>query len=203
MSNAPIARIVRPAAILAVALALLAPEIALANEYSVDKVHSTILFSIRHLVAEVQGKFTKFDGKMVYDEKNPSASSVDFTVDAASIDTNNERRDGHLRSPDFFDVAKFPTLTFKSEKVVAKGKDTFEVTGPLTMRGVTKTVTVPVKVLGLMDTKEFGRKAGFQATFTLNRKDYGIVWNKTLDAGGLVLGDDVTVTINLEADGKK
>ena len=185
------------------ALILLAAPAALAaTTFDVDAPHTTVLFSIRHLVTEVQGKFTKFSGTIFYDAKIPEKSLVEFTVDAASINTSNDKRDGHLRSADFFDVEKFPALTFKSEKVKPKGKDHLEVTGVFTMRGVSKTITVPVKILGVIESKDWGTKGGFSTTFVINRKDFGMNWNKALDVGGLVLGDDVTVTLNVEANGK-
>jgi polyisoprenoid-binding protein YceI len=183
----------------ALVLAVLAP--AFAAGYKIDAAHTTVLFSIRHIFTDVQGKFQKFDGAIEYDPASPAAASVQFTVDAASIDTNNEKRDGHLRSPDFFDAAKFPTLSFKSTKVTPKGKDMLEVTGDFTMHGVTKSITVPVKVLGVLDSKDFGKKAGFSTTFTINRKDYGMTWNKVMDVGGALLGDDVKIEISVEADG--
>ena len=120
-------------------------------------------------------------------------------MQAASIDTGNNDRDEHLRNEDFFDVEKFPTLTFTSTKVAAKDADTLEVTGNLTMHGVTKQVTIPVEVLGSVKTPN-GEKAGFESSFTVNRKDYGIVWNRVLDAGGSVLGDDVKINISIEAN---
>lgn len=187
--------------ILAAALVLAALPLAWAGSYTIDAAHTTVLFSIRHIFTDVQGKFQKFDGSIQYDPANPGASSVQFTVDANSIDTNNEKRDGHLRSPDFFDAAKYPTLSFKSTKVAAKGKDTLEVTGDFTMHGVTKSITVPVKVLGVLDSKDFGRKAGFSTSFTIDRKDYGMTWNKVMDVGGAILGDEVRITISVEADG--
>ncbi len=179
-------------------LALAGAALAAGTTFDVDKAHSGVSFSIRHLLTQVTGKFNDYSGTIVYDPANPAAGSVEFTIQAKSIDTGVEKRDGHLRSPDFFDVEKFPTITFKSEKVAAKGKDELDVTGPLTMHGVTKTVTVPVKLLGTMDAFG-GKRAGFQANFTVSRKDFGISWNKALDAGAMLLGDDVAVTINVEA----
>lgn len=179
-------------ALLCVAAAL---PVAQAGEWCIDKPHSSIDFNVRHLVSRVSGSFNDFDGTVRFDPASPGSAAVDVIVQATSIDTANAKRDDHLRSPDFFDVAKFPTLTFKSEKVTATSKDEYALTGALTMHGVTKTVTVPVKLLGLMDAP---KKAGFQAVFTINRKDYGIVWNKALDAGSFVLGDDVTVTLNFQ-----
>ncbi len=179
-------------------LSLTGAAIAAGTTFEIDKAHSGVTFSVRHLLTQVTGKFDDYAGSIVYDPANPAAGSVELTIQAKSIDTGVEKRDGHLRSPDFFDVEKFPTLSFKSEKVAAKGKDEIEVTGPLTIHGVTKSVTVPVKLLGTMDAFG-GKRAGFQASFIVSRKDFGITWNKTLDAGALLLGDDVAVTINIEA----
>jgi len=165
--------------------------------WTVDKAHSTANFKIRHFTANVIGAFNDFDGAIDIDRANPAKSSVEFTLQATSIDTNNEGRDKHLRSPDFFDVEKFPTITFKSTAIAAKGKDAFDVTGDLTMHGVTKRVTLPVTFGGFLKTQR-GEKAGFEIETTLNRKDYGIVWNRALDEGGFMLSDDVKVTINLE-----
>jgi polyisoprenoid-binding protein YceI len=139
----------------------------------------------------------------VADAAKPENSSVEFTIKTASIDTNNEGRDKHLRSADFFDAEKFPEITFKSTKVVAKGKDKFDVTGPLTMHGVTKEVTLPVTFLGSQKDPQGNDKAGFEVAATLNRKDFGIVYNRALDAGGFVLGDEVWISINLETAKKK
>ena len=184
----------------AVALALALPALALAAPvtYKVDADHSGINFTIRHFVSNMPGLFKDFDGTIVYDKDNPVSSKVEFTVQAASIDTGNEDRDKHLRTADFFDVEKFPTMTFTSTQVKAVDKDTLEVTGDLTMHGVTKRVTIPVDFLGTVKTPK-SEKAGFETTFTVNRKDFGIIWNRVMDAGP-VLGEDVKVTISVEAD---
>lgn len=167
--------------------------------YKVDPDHSGVSFTIRHFVSNVPGRFKDFDGVIKYDKQNPAASSVSFTTQAASIDTDNTDRDNHLRSPDFFDVAKFPTLTFSSTSVKAVDADTLEVTGDLTIKGVTKKVTVPVEVLGTVKGPR-GEKAGFETSFKLDRKEYGINWNRVLDAGGAILGDEVKINIAIEAD---
>ena len=184
----------------AVALALALPALALAAPaaYKVDADHSGVNFTIRHFVSNVPGLFKDYEGTIVYDKDNPAGSKVEFTVQATSIDTGNADRDKHLRSADFFDVEKFPTLSFTSTQVKAVDKDTLEVTGDLTMHGVTKKVTIPVDFLGTAKTPN-GEKAGFETSFTLNRKDYGIIWNRVMDAGP-VLGEDVKVTISVEAD---
>ena len=191
----------RKALLYALSLALLLPALAAAQPvvYKVDSDHSGVSFSIRHFVSNVPGRFKDFDGAIKYDPQNPAASSVNFTIQAASIDTDNADRDNHLKGPDFFDVQKFPTLTFSSTSVKAVDADTLEVTGELTMKGATKKVTVPVELLGSMKTPR-GEKAGFETAFKLDRKEYGITWNRALDTGGAILGDDVKITISVEAD---
>ncbi len=182
-------------------LSLLLPTLAAAQPavYKVDPNHSSVGFTIRHFVSNVPGRFRDFQGIVKYDRQNPAASSVEFTVQAASIDTDNDDRDNHLRSADFFDVQKFPTLTFTSTKVAPRDANTLDVTGDLTLHGVTRTVTIPVEILGTMQGPR-GEKAGFEAGFSLNRKEYGITWNRVFDAGGSLLGDDVKVSISIEAD---
>lgn len=182
-------------------LTLLLPALAAAEPaiYKVDPNHSSVDFSIRHFVSNVHGRFRDFHGVVKYDRQNPAASSVEFTVQAASINTDNDDRDNHLRSADFFDVEKFPTLTFTSTKVAARDASTLDVTGDLTLHGVTKPVTIPVQILGTVQTPK-GEKAGFEAGFTLNRKEYGIVWNRVFDSGGSLLGDEVKVGLSIEAD---
>jgi len=168
--------------------------------YSIDKAHSSAMFSIRHLMTNVPGRFRDVEGAINIVPDNPGASSVEFTIQAASVDTANENRDKHLKSPDFFDVEKFPTITFKSTAIAKTAtKDLYNVTGDLTMHGVTKRVTLPVSLLGMGKSPRGIPMAGFAVDTTLNRKDYGIVWNRALDQGGTLLGDDVHVTINIEA----
>ncbi|HLX06315.1 MAG TPA: YceI family protein [Thermoanaerobaculia bacterium] len=166
--------------------------------YKADPVHSKVGFSIRHFVSEVDGRFGDFDGAVKFDAQHPADSGVQFTIQAASINTNNEARDKHLKSPDFFDAAKFPTLSFTSTKVTPKGDKTFDVTGNLTIKGVTKTVTVPAKFRGEMKTA-MGERAGFESSFTINRLDYGVSWNRAVEGGGAMLGDDVDISIRIEA----
>jgi polyisoprenoid-binding protein YceI len=195
-------KIVRNILFLALAaMPLVAQTPAVAEQWGVDKNHSTATFKVRHMMANVVGQFRDFTGDIHIDRANPEKSKVEFTIETTSIDTGNANRDEHLRSPDFFDVAKFPTITFKSTAVKAKSKNDFDVTGDLTMHGVTKSVTLPVTFLGFGKTAR-GEKAGFEIETTLNRKDYGVVWNRTLDEGGFLLGDDVKISINLEVDRK-
>lgn len=184
----------------ALALALVLPALAAAElaTYKVDADHSGVSFTIRHFVTNMPGRFRDFDGIIKYDPKNPAASSVEFTVQAASIDTANNNRDEHLRSKDFFEVEKYPTLTFTSTKVVSKGANSLEVTGNLTMHGVTKQITIPVEVLGFAKTPR-GEKGGFETSFKVDRKEYGITWNNMMDSGP-VLGDEVKISIAIEAN---
>jgi polyisoprenoid-binding protein YceI len=185
----------------ALLLPVLLPTLAVAEPavYKVDPDHSGVAFSIRHFVSNVPGRFRDFDGSIRYDKLSPGISSVEFTARAESIDTGNSDRDEHLRSADFFDAKKFPTLTFTSSEVKAVDADTLEVTGDLTLHGVTKRITIPVEVLGTVKTPN-GEKAGFQALFTVNRKDFGITWNRVLDAGGTVLGEDVKIDVEIEGN---
>ena len=164
---------------------------------TVDPTHSAITFSIRHIVSRVQGRFTEFKGVVYYDEKHPEHSFVDMEVKASSINTDNSNRDKHLRSSDFFAVDSFPTLIFKSTKAV-KTDQGLSLDGSITIHGISKDLTVPVEILGVSEMKD-RTVAGFSTSFTVNRKDFDIVWNRTLDNGGLLLGDDVKVTINVEA----
>lgn len=191
----------RKALVQALSLALLLPAFAMADPvvYKVDSDHSGVGFTIRHFVSNVSGRFKDFDGVIKYDKANPAASSVSFTVQAKSIDTDNDDRDNHLRSGDFFDTEKFPAWTFTSTSVKAVDADTLEVTGDMTIKGVTKKMTIPVDVLGSVKTPR-GEKAGFETSFKLDRKEYGITWNRALDTGGAVLGDDVKVIISIESD---
>lgn len=185
---------------LTVLAVLISATAALAGEtYVIDKDHSETGFTIRHMMGRVAGGFTDFGGTIVFDKAKPEQSSVEFRIKSASIDTNNQKRDDHLRSPDFFDAAANPEIVFKSTKVVPKSANAFDVHGTLTMRGVTKAIVLPVKYLGEGKDPFGNQKASWETSIVLNRKDYGIVWNKTLDTGGWLLGDDVTVTINLQA----
>jgi polyisoprenoid-binding protein YceI len=193
-------KLVRSIVIAALAAAPLFAQTA-PETWTIDKAHSTATFKVRHMMANVVGQFRDFTGNINIDRANPAKSSVDFTIQSTSIDTGNGNRDEHLRSADFFDVAKFPTISFQSTSVTKKSDSEYAVTGNLTMHGVTKAVTLPVSFLGFGKTSR-GEKAGFEIETTLNRKDFGIEWNKTLDEGGLLLGEDVKVTINLEVDHK-
>jgi polyisoprenoid-binding protein YceI len=175
--------------------------------YDIDPSHSYVGFQIRHLMSKVTGQFGEYAGTLTYDAENPAASKVEATIQAASIDTNNEKRDGHLKSDDFFDVEKFPSITFVSKSVAVDGKK-LTLTGDLTMHGsvdeagkvqpITKPVTLNGEVTGMIG-EPGKRRAGFSVTGTVNRKDFGITWNKTLDQDNTLLGDDVAIMIDVEA----
>jgi polyisoprenoid-binding protein YceI len=187
-------------ATLTLALAGLAappPALAGAETYAIDPHHTQVAFKIRHFFSKVQGRFNTFEGTIVLDRADLAKGSVSFSIDAASIDTNAPDRDNHLRSADFFDVEKSPKITFKSTRVKQVAKDKLQVEGNLTIRGVTRPVTLDVDVLGFGPGAGF--RGGFEARTTINRADYGVSWNKALEGGGTVLGNDVEIAINVEA----
>ncbi len=168
--------------------------------YKIDPVHSSISFKVRHFFSYVTGKFTKFEGTVHVDSEHPEKSSVTATIQASSIDTQNEKRDGHLQSPDFFDVAKYPTITFKSKSVKRTGEDSGDIVGDLTMHGVTKEITLHAKFLG-KGKGMGGDISGWELSTAepIKRSDYGLNWSKTVE-GTAVVGQDVEVTIEAEAD---
>jgi polyisoprenoid-binding protein YceI len=170
--------------------------------YKIDKSHSEAIFQVRHLVTKVRGRFTDFEGAIEYDEANPSASSVHFTINATSIDTAEPDRDKHLRSADFFEVEKFPQITFRSTSIAKRGSETFDVTGDLTMHGVTKSIVLPVAHLGKAKDPWGNERLGFEAETTLNRKDYGLSWNAALETGGFLVGEEVKISIQIQAVGQ-
>ncbi len=189
---------IRSRASLLAAVVLAASPALAQSTYTSDKAHSEFNFVIRHLVSHVSGRFNDFTATLKLDPAKPEASSVEIVIKAASIDTRIEDRDKHLRSADFFDVQKYPEITFKSTKIKSTGKDTYDVSGNLTMRGVTREITLPVTFLGFIKDPRGSQRGGFSTETKLNRKDYGINWNRALDAGGFLLGDEVRVTVNLE-----
>jgi polyisoprenoid-binding protein YceI len=173
-----------------------------ADTYVFDKAHSTIGFQIRHLFSNVTGKFDDFTGTIQFDETNPEQSSVEVNIKTASIDTGVKMRDDDLRSPNFFDAVKYPATAFKSKSVKSTGKDTFDVTGDLTMHGVTKEVVLKVELIGKgAGMKEGSILSGWDATTALKRSEYGLAWSKVIE-GTQVVGDDVKIELHVEA-GKK
>lgn len=168
-------------------------------QYEFDAAHSQIEFSVKHMmVSTVKGRFNKFSGDIDIDEQNPAASLVDISIDVASIDTGQEGRDNHLRSPDFFDVAKFPTLTFKSVKVEAKGDNRYHVTGDLTIHGVTKPHTLEVTREGPITDMYGKQRMAFSIATKISRKEFGLEWNVALESGGWLVGDEVKIAIEAE-----
>jgi polyisoprenoid-binding protein YceI len=175
------------------------PATASAGTWDIDPAHSTIEFSVKHMmVSTVKGQFEKVKGAIELDDKDVTKSTVEVTIDVASVNTHEPKRDGHLKSPDFFDVAKFPTATFKSTKVQKAGKK-LKVTGDLTLHGVTKPVVLEVEGPSPATKTPFGTTVrGVHATGKIDRKDFEIGWNKVLDNGGVLVGNEVTLEFNAE-----
>jgi polyisoprenoid-binding protein YceI len=181
------------------AASLAAPAFA-QTTWTIDPSHSSVQFSVRHLmISNVRGEFARFSGSVQADEKDLARSVVEASIEAASIDTREAKRDAHLKSPDFLDVERHPTITFKSKKIAAAGERKWRVTGDLTLHGVTREVVLDVEgptpeVKGPMGDV----RAGARVTTKLNRKDFGIVWNKVMEGGGVVVGNEIDVTIDVE-----
>lgn len=170
--------------------------------YEIDPSHSNVLFKVRHLgVATVTGRFNHFAGSFWYDPADPAATRITATIDAASIDTRHERRDQHLRSEDFLWAERYPTLTFESRSVRQVGDGEFEVTGDLTIRGVTRSVVLAATLDGIGVGNRGEPLMGLSATTEINRLDYGLRWNRALEAGGWLVGDEVRIVLELEARG--
>ena len=170
-----------------------------ARTFAVDKAHSEATFQVRHLVTKVRGSFAGLSGTIQFDEANPEQSSVTFTIQTASVDTGTPDRDTHLRSEDFFHVEQYPTITFVSAGIKATGGNGYAVTGDLSVRGVTKRITLPVTFLGKAKDPWGNEKIGFETEVTINRKDYGLVWNAALETGGFLVGDDVKIAVSVQA----
>lgn len=187
-----------------VASLLALPVGALGRPLTVDPSHTSVTFQVRHLFTNITGRFDKFDGKIEFDPDQPEATKIDGSIDAASIDTDNEKRDKHLRAADFFDVEKHPKITFKSTKVSAidTEKKTAKVSGVLGMHGVEKPIVLDASFLGMGKDPWGNERYGFRATTTINRKEFGLDWNETLETGGVLVGEEVTIEINAEAMAK-
>jgi polyisoprenoid-binding protein YceI len=168
--------------------------------YNIDPAHSTADFKVRHLmIANVRGEFSKVSGTVQFDSANPANSKVEARIDVNSLQTREEQRDAHLKSPDFFDVAKYPEITFISKKVSKTGDDEYKLTGDLTIHGVTKEVMLEVEGPGPEVKDPWGNlKTGASAKTKINRKDFGLVWNVALETGGVLVGDDVHIQLDLE-----
>ncbi|WP_306597720.1 YceI family protein [Geothrix sp. 21YS21S-2] len=186
--------------VLGTALLLASPDPAFARDlYRIDPTHSQVGFRVRHLVTRVPGEFRVFEGTLEVDGQDLSRSSVAVTIQAASVDTRLEARDNHLRSADFFDAERHPLITFRSTRVVDRGQGRLEVTGDLTIKGITRPVTLAAMSLGAVRTPFKDTRAGFEGTVKVNRKDFGMNWNLPLDLGGTVLGEEVEISLAVEA----
>lgn len=166
--------------------------------WNIDRSHSELTFSIRHLVSRVRGQFNRWTGTVTGDLDNWEAASVLVTIDGTSIDTNNENRDADLRGPEFFDVANHPSVTFRSTRIERNG-ERVRLTGDLTIRGITRPVVLEGTFMGTTRDQRGRTRAGFEVSGTINRKDYGIVWNRAVEAGGLVLADEVRIDVAVAA----
>ncbi|AEI66185.1 YceI family protein [Corallococcus macrosporus] len=180
------------------------PALAATTEYELDSTNSVALFSVKHMmVSNVRGTFTKVTGTAHIDEKDLTKSKVEATIDATTVNTNDAKRDEHLRAPDFFDTAKYPTITFKSTKV-EKARGGLKVTGNLTLHGVTKPVVLDVEGFTTVSKDPYGNtKRGGSATTKINRKDFGLSWNDVLETGGVAVGEEVTITLDIQMNQKK
>jgi polyisoprenoid-binding protein YceI len=167
--------------------------------YQIDPSHSEVTFQVRHLLSKVRGRFSAFAGTIQFDEAQPTTSKVDFSIDASSVDTNQADRDKHLRSDDFFAAERFPQLTFTSTSVTPRGADAADIAGQLTIRDVTRNVVLPVDFLGKAKDPWGNDRVAFETEITLNRKEYGLLWNAALETGGFLVGDDVKVAIAVQA----
>ena len=178
---------------------LVAAGAALATTYDIDAAHSGASFTVRHMmISNVHGKFTGLKGTVEFDPAKPGATTIDATIPATTVDTGEAKRDEDLRGPNFFDTAKFPDLTFKSKKVAKTGANKYKVTGDLTMHGVTKEVVLNVGATPEVKDPWGSTRFGASGTTKVNRTDFGLTWNKALEAGGVLVGDDIDITLELE-----
>ncbi|WP_375090688.1 YceI family protein [Peribacillus sp. RS7] len=169
------------------------------TKWTVDPTHSAIEFSVKHMmIAKVKGSFNKFEANISADPLDLTTADIDFTVDVASIDTRNADRDNHLRSADFFDVEKNPTLTFQSTKIVKTNEDEYDVTGNVTLNGITQEETFAITFEGQGKDPWGNEKAGFSGKGKVKRSDYGLTYNAALETGGVLIGDQITLTIEIE-----
>jgi polyisoprenoid-binding protein YceI len=187
--------------LIALALMIAVPLAASADTWQIDPVHTTVEFTVRHMmISNVRGLFTKVAGTITAKDNDPASVKVEATIDTSSIDTRSADRDADLKSANFLDVAKYPTMTFKSKKIESAGTGRWKMVGDLTLHGVTKEVTLEVEGPTAPIKDPYGNtRAGASATTKINRKDFGLAWNKALEAGGAVVGNEVTVSIDVEA----
>jgi len=169
------------------------------TKWTLDPTHSELVFKVRHMmITNVKGEFRKFDASIVSDGADFTKSSIDVTIDAASIFTNEDKRDGHLKSADFFDVENFPTLTFKGTSFRKVGEDEYELTGELTIKGVSKEVELNVEFGGINKDPWGNEKAGFSLEGKINRKDFGLNWNAALETGGVLVSEEVKISAEVQ-----
>jgi polyisoprenoid-binding protein YceI len=167
--------------------------------WTIDTAHSEVNFAVRHMmISNVRGRFEKFSGSVNFNTAEPEKSSVEVKIEAASINTKEPNRDGHLRSADFFDAEKYPYLTFASTRVVKESENTGKVYGNLTIKDITRPVILNVEYSGMAKSPWGTYSAGFTATTKINRKEWGLTWNKSLETGGMLVGDEITINIELE-----
>jgi polyisoprenoid-binding protein YceI len=182
----------------ALVLGITAPALAQTKTWDIDSSHSAASFAVKHLmVATVRGEFGKLSGQVSFDGKDFAGVKAAATIDVSTINTREPKRDEHLKGPDFFDVATYPTITFTSKRAEAAGPNKFRLIGDLTMRGVTREVALDVEATAPVKGMRGETRVGAQATTRINRQDFGVTWNRSLDTGGVVVGDEVTVTIDL------
>ena len=169
------------------------------SNWIIDPMHSEVHFKVKHLViSTVTGAFNKFEGTVEADNDDFGDAAINFSIDVSSVDTNQEQRDGHLKSPDFFDAAAFPHITFASTSFTKKSGSDYTLKGNLTIKGVTKEVELPVEFGGIATDPYGNVKAGFDISGTVNRKDFGLVWNTITEAGSIMLGDDVKLVLSVQ-----
>ena len=186
---------------IAIVMLIALPVLAHADNWALDPAHTNVEFTVRHMmISNVKGQFQKTSGTVTVNGSDPTSAKIDATIDATSIDTRVDKRDAHLKSPAFLDVDKFPTITFKSNKVEADGPGKWKVKGDLTLHGVTKPVVLEVESTGTPITDPMGNtRAGASATTKISRKDFGLTWNQPLETGGVMVGDEVAISIDVEA----
>jgi polyisoprenoid-binding protein YceI len=169
------------------------------SEYVIDTPHSNAQFSVRHLmISNVKGEFNKVTGRVSFDAKNMAQANIEAIIDTATVNTRDENRDKHLKSPDFFDVAKFPAMTFKSTKFTPAGANKYKVAGNLTIHGVTKPVVLDVEVTQEIKDPWGKTRIGASGSTKINRGDYGLTWNKALEAGGVMVGEEIAISLDVE-----
>ncbi|MEQ1886179.1 MAG: YceI family protein [Bryobacteraceae bacterium] len=176
------------------------PAVSAAIAYAIDTAHSQAQFKVRHMmIANVRGEFSKVTGAVQFDESNPAAATVQVTIDATTVTTHDEQRDQHLKSSDFFDVARYPRITFESTSVTASGANSYQVVGELTIRDETRPVVLRVEELTAEQKDPWGNlRRGARAKTRINRKDFGLEWNLALEAGGFLVGDEIDINIDVE-----